>query len=133
MRITESRLRRIIRSVIRESNFGRIDPANFNKSFGNLMFETGSDHYDIERSYVDKADHYGMIDDACRNGYTSYGMIDEEEAAEIFREIGCACDRFEGKWFAENAQNIINCLNKYEPKDDKRKMFFAKISALLHA
>ncbi len=75
MRITESKLRRIIRSILRESNFEGIDPENFNKIYGNLMFETGSDHYDIDRGYVDSMDHYAMIDEACRNGYTSYGNI----------------------------------------------------------
>lgn len=137
MRITERRLRSIIRSVIRESQEAsgseRIDPKNFNKIFGDLMFETGSDHYDIDRDYCYGMDHYTMIDNACRNGYTSYGNIDEEEDAKIFREIGCACDRFEGEWFAKNAKNIIDCLKGYEPKDDKRKMFFAKMDALLNA
>lgn len=127
MRITESRLRRIIRSVIAENV---ITSEDFNTRYRDLIIETGSDHYEINADYVRSVDHYKMIDNACRRGYTMYGNIDEFEAAKIFQNIGCECEYFGDTWFADNAENIIMCLEKATPQ--QRKIFFGSMDALLN-
>ena len=127
MRITESRLRRIIRSVIAESVMASGD---FNKRYGDLMLKTGSDYYEINADYVRRVDHYKMIRKACEQGYTMYGNIDEFKAAKIFRKIGCECEYFGGEWFTNNAGNIIRCLE--EASIPQRKAFFGEMDALLN-
>ena len=69
MRITESVLRRIIRNIIAESVMTGED---FNKRYGDLILETGSDHYEISEDYVRSVDHYRMINNACQKGYILY-------------------------------------------------------------
>ena len=127
MRMTESRLRRIIRNIIAESVMTGED---FNKRYGDLMLETGSDHYEISEDYVRSVDHYGMINNACQQGYTMYGNIDEFEAAKIFKSIGCECEYFGDSWFTDNAENIIRCLAN--ASDEQRKIFFGEMDALLN-
>ena len=130
MRMTESRLRSIIRNIIAEGGMTVED--YFNKEYCDLMLESGSDsdHYGISEKNVRSMDHYGMINNACKQGYTSYGNIDEIEAAEIFQKIGCECEYFGGSWFSENAKKLIECLKKTQVEE--RKIFFGEMDALLH-
>ena len=121
MRITERRLRRIIRSIIVETVMPGED---FNKRYGDLMLETGSDHYDISVDYVRNMDHYEMIRNACELYYK------KRKAAKIFRNIGCKCEYLEDEWFTDNAGNIIRCLE--EASISQRKIFFDDMDALLH-
>ena len=129
MRLTESKLRSIIRSVLSESDVGA-DSNEFNSRYGDLMLKTGSDSYDISPDYVERIRAYEKLDSACRKGYTSYGNIDEFEAARIFSEIGCNCKYFSGSWFADNATNILSCLENASIPE--RRVFFAEIDALLN-
>ncbi len=121
MRMTESRLRSIIRNIIVETVMVGED---FNKRYGDLMLEAGSDHYDISLDYVRSVDHYEMI----RNARLTED--DKFKAAKIFQNIGCECKYFDGLWFTNNAKNIIICLQKTD--NETRKAFFGEMDALLH-
>ena len=67
-----SRLRRIIKSVIKESVIEQIKK-EFNIKYGTLMLNAGSDHYSVSPEYAREVDHYKMLNDLCINGTTMYG------------------------------------------------------------
>ena len=96
MRITEGRLRSIIRSVIRENFEDETDTSSttvseeaknaFNEAYVDIMLKTGSDHADIHKDTVQEYDYYTIILSSLTNNYDSYKR---ETIVEALGEIKC--------------------------------------------
>lgn len=128
MRLTESRLRSIIRSLIRESlEDDMTGHEDFNKDYADIMVETGTDHYDISPDYAYRVNHYDMILRAL-TGNDSRG---DDYIAQAFKIINCQSSGLDlGEWFENNASKIIECLNRADVR--KRRKFFGLMDAALN-